>query len=104
MNIPKEAIEKAIEGGWAHPQFFDWQFTALDPTFWQALGNSLEWTHVYCLRCHTAVPLWGECKCNEDEEVPEPQSAWRYNAHRFIDLVLQGQDTVEFWKELLDAS
>ncbi len=68
MTIPKQAIEKAIEGGWRtlndvqKPTFtvsvdgfvslyFDdtkypdlsWQDVALDPGFWKCLGQTLGW-------------------------------------------------------------
>lgn len=100
MNIPKEAIEKAITGGWTpegmdglNIQFrnksinfyvsgfldvkgtfiFTHQEIALDPTFWQALGKALRWHPDFCFAA----------------------------AHRFYDLILQSKDTDDFWQELL---
>ncbi len=55
----KEAIQKAIEGGWeTKHNFNDWggeimsdfaNEALLDPLFWQALGKALGWGH--CLNC-----------------------------------------------------
>lgn len=86
MNIPKIAIEKAIEGGWypnAHEQGINWsgidqpwQVTICDQTFWQALGKALG---------------WGKARA----ENPWPE------AHRFYDLILTNQSTEQFWKNML---
>jgi hypothetical protein len=106
--IPKNAIEEAIEGGWCKnygngknafyfhcgvnwvrvkvtgPDDIARQFTyaevALDPTFWQALGKSLGW---------------------KKERGRNTDNAWIFYARDFYDLILQGKDTAEFWKELL---
>jgi hypothetical protein len=93
MNIPKKAKESAINGGWNAPKkgsVWDMvdEVTALDPTFWQALGESLGWNQ------HR-----GPCSCLEC--VYSKEKAWNLIAHRFYDLLLQGQSTEEFWKELL---
>ena len=52
--IPKEVIEKAMEGGWREldrptspmppdllQRMIDWESTALDPKFWEGLGNAI---------------------------------------------------------------
>jgi hypothetical protein len=80
--IPKAAIEKAIEGGWRLPQpcehdgikFYHTGDTALDPSFWQALGKALGWSD------------WGY--------VPM--------AENFFMLVIRERLTEKFWEELLD--
>lgn len=102
MNIPKEIIEKSIEGGWSGPSKWvmdtpmiieklkvfgsmthDENCTiALDPTFWQALGKALGWNSTD----------FG------NYEAPD----WLLYAHRFYDLILQGKDTTNFWKEILN--
>lgn len=105
MNIPKEAIERAIAGGWLkancnvqqtrswckylYPE--DMALIALDPTFWQALGKALG---------------WGESTFHQIANGIEYQEygydeVWRLLAHRFYDLILQGKPTEDFWKELL---
>lgn len=92
MNIPKEVIEKAIEGGWVseYPQEGTWLANyenyraALDPTFWQSLGKSLGWD--------SHMLMWVGTYYDE----------WQYRAMRFYDLILQGKDTNNFWKEILN--
>lgn len=98
MQIPKNVIEKAIEGGWKnYPSDFGLNdhylvmhdiacITALDPTFWQALGKALGWKWSY--RCP---------ECKEVSDLP----TWEFNAKRFYDLILQEKPTEEFWSDLL---
>lgn len=105
--IPKQAIEKAIEGGWSpkyghHSDLVDsngewigvensrvvsYAEIALDPTFWQALGKVLGWVRLTKVdenpTRRAAVPT-----CNE-------------YAHRFYDLILTSGDTDKFWDEIL---
>lgn len=117
MNIPKEAIEKAIEGGWKlnreveHRDFSEeptfgkrgiaykttdaliygeksYADIALDPTFWQALGKSLEWNKI----------------ADGKDWSPEKYGfmpVWKHYALKFYDLILTNGDTDTFWKELL---
>jgi len=99
--IPREAIERAIEGGWKWTQggntdltswVFDkyegaqWQEIALDATFWQALGKALE---------------WGVDKRDEGG-VYKP--SYRAYAEVFYDLILTKGDTEAFWRDLLKAN
>lgn len=124
MNIPKSVIEKAIAGGWKgdlryktqYPEIKEgsgdvliwyvdtvnkeWTFDrlsfqqiALDPTFWQSLGKALGWGKTNM--------CWG---CNYDEGATENTDVWFVKAHRFYDLVLQDQDTTDFWQKLLDKT
>lgn len=90
MNIPREAIEKAIEGGWNPSgsatismqeaiERLRYEEIALDPTFWQALGKSLGWAG--------------------GNETAEMFAATQL--HKFVDLILQGKSTEAFWQELL---
>lgn len=114
--IPKQTIEKAIEGGWKYlnsyefgdrrdfplyavdetksPQVYmvDWHMVVLDPTFWQALGKSLGWR-----KAGIRSPSQGRMKDGKwfDDE-------WFINAHRLYDLILTGGDTEKFWNELLN--
>ena len=84
MIIPKEAIEKAIEGGWNDARL-DYEATyadiALDHSFWQALGMALEWEGAIDRR-----PFATE---------------WENYAHAFYHRILTGGDTQAFWDELL---
>lgn len=116
--IPKEAIEKGIEGGWetyaSYWQTIDWQVIALDPSFWQALGKALGWLAKYlqteCPKCHHDVKYLNPGNfCPECGSVTVSVEHWRQYtrstftdyAHRFYDLILTGGDTEAFWNELL---
>lgn len=97
MNIPKEAITKAIEGGWeprkydlgADCEFNEWMHFALDPTFWQCLGKALGWyTPVFndkhrFSHNHSIYPNWLEVALD------------------FQELILTGGDAKAYWDELL---
>lgn len=102
-TIPKEAIEKAIEGGWRSEYLnchiithSDWYITvgdsrfsckgepastvALDPSFWQSLGKALGWSTM------------------------ENHQQSRREALRYYYLILTRGDTKKFWDELLAQS
>jgi hypothetical protein len=95
--IPKQAIERAIEGGWGaigwrlwqHEQF---EVIALDPTFWQSLGKALEWSEEHFTSC--AIWKTGECDCSAKDE-------WKEKAKEFYDLILERKGTTAFWEEIL---
>lgn len=121
--IPKEAIGKAIEGGWQNEYkqvSYDlyvaevWECAAFDPSFWQSLGNALGWDkqqitfHVprqkimrvsrngvisYYRNAHTVI-----------RPLRGRANLWKKNAHNFYELILTGGNTDAFWKELLDKS
>lgn len=77
--IPQQVIHKAIDGGWRYVGGRSWHVNVLDPYFWQALD------------------LGHSSKGGSN-------ARWLKTAHHFYDLVLQEQDTTEFWKELLFVS
>lgn len=83
--IPDKAYELAKSGGWEGWKLLSvrsWQENALDPEFFQALGKSLGWQGKH-----------------------DPQTDMLVlQAHfdTFSHLILQGKDTTEFWKELLE--
>lgn len=112
--IPTEAIEKAIEGGWAPwpPVWGETVFKklditrawwrnpitkrrvsivltkiALDPSFWQSLGKALGWAT-------------GTATDGSGTEYEWPHE-WRNTAIQFYDLILTGDDTKKFWDDLL---
>ncbi len=108
MLIPREALHKAVQGGWR--TYKDFQFAdamhgsrqsimligkgingavtksvqqegvALDAGFWQGLGGALGWS---------------------DRDVGRGYSGWADNAHKFYDLMLTGQPTERFWEKIL---
>lgn len=91
--IPKEAIEKAIEGGWKVPYWGtnnicrEYVF-ALDPAFWQTLGKALP-TKFSNPNGSGYVGAKGRVL------------GWKDHAMHFYDLILTGGDTKPFWDELL---
>jgi hypothetical protein len=120
--IPKTAIEKAIEGGWAHGNSKLWlissrpdgharhlfgyetvggngQFSmcdseiALDLLFWSALGKALGWAPDMSMHHFNTTSQWEQYKDIE---------TWKYNATRFYDLILTEQPTEPFWNDLLN--
>lgn len=103
--IPKQAIEKAIEGGWKNSEY-EWatshvqdavvvelaaRLIALDRTFWQALGKALGWNE--------ANGKVGAYHSFVDGKIVDEY--WMLTAHRFYDLILTGGDTETYWDELL---
>lgn len=96
--IPKNAIEKAEEGGWK-PEVSNWESTphsylyeysfVLSPDFWQSLGKSLGWEEIRNEErpylSYNQGLMWG----------------WEAVAHRFYDLILTEKSTDEFWYNLL---
>ena len=95
--VPKQAIEKAIEGGWIHSgnQHIEnpcWEITALYPSFWHALDKALGWSEEHFISC--AIWKTGDCDCSAKDE-------WKEKAKEFYDLILEGKDTAEFWEGIL---
>lgn len=101
--IPKQAIEKAIEGGFKiNPVILnEWGGVIMhdlaceltcDPSFWQALGKALEWSEEHFTSC--AIWKTGECDCSAKDE-------WKEKAKEFYDLILERKDTTAFWEEIL---
>jgi hypothetical protein len=101
----KEAIQKAIEGGYIYTKEYnqktiDWladnmlkhqHQVLLDPKFWQALGKSLGWELVDHKVHALAYSLGKEL----------PNQKWLYNWHLFIDHLAEGKDPEEFFTNLL---
>ena len=96
----KQAIQKAIEGGWDIKKSFNvpdnaipsvefavlaekmWQTVVCDPSFWQCLGKSLGWSIERLDATGKAVYAVSE---------------W----YDFIDHIADGKDVESFFKELL---
>lgn len=96
--IPKQAIERAIAGGWGGFGWGEgkwsgsrvpgiesnhWRDIALDKDFWQALGKALGWLTCDCEQ-KTCAARW-----------------WLTNAQNFNTCILTGGDTDAFWRELI---
>lgn len=126
--IPKEAIEKAIEGGWefrkslhwprnlgVYPSDIDalvvvWQQVALSPDFWQSLGKALGWSEEdFEGFIHKDDDML--CPCNPEKLVQSGAMIvlhrgpvrWRTEAHNFFGIILTGGDTEKFWSDLLGS-
>ncbi len=124
MNIPKQAVEKAIEGGWrgvttwndnpnydifvqdeligsrlpsGHTDTKNWTEVALDPTFWQALGKALGWDEDPYRDPIGTVWEKTDHKGNSVRYLDD----WNNAALCFYDLILAGGDTEKFWEEIL---
>lgn len=107
----KEAIQKAIEGGWkpfgsvlyknfieqkwsvpeVYANFYHQPTWLLDPKFWQCLGKEMEWSDGVCSHL-------GMCrgKCPESK-IP----SWLFYWHKFIDHLAEGKKSEEFFKQFL---
>src|SRR4051812_44229805 len=122
MSIPKAAIEKAIEGKWKNAPFGSKSIVvatadkkaifgfggaddqviwlseiALDPSFWQALGKALGWNNPFA---DTAYSYWTVERKRDRTVLLEE---WQTAAHSFYNLMLTGQSTKKYWKDILDA-
>lgn len=96
----KEAIQKAIEGGYAevHPvgwiltdnDTIAWQSHICNPLFWQCLGKALGWNGANTGDGRETLRSW----------VPHWKDEW----HRFIDSLASGQSPDDFFKDLLSGT
>ena len=103
----KEAIQKAIEGGynkfpgskgfklkddilvkWDEGQVHN--HFLLDPLFWQCLGKALGWNQTKRIKFHKWNDTYDDMSCPE----------WKYHWHRFIDHLAEGKDADSFFKTL----
>ena|SRR3990167_1280927 len=95
----KNAITKAIEGGWKVDHWDtngDWYFpkhenlqlntskVLLSPLFWQALGKAM---------------LWDKDKTFEEDGLT--LISWRREWHKLIDHLAEGKDAESFFNKLL---
>lgn len=105
----KEAIEKAIEGGWPANDsparklgvygFETYSKADLaqmreDPLFWQSLGKALGWGKDFNLII--THPNMGPVGSVKDKTLD-----WKYHWHRFIDHLAEGKDPSEFFTSLI---
>lgn len=110
MIIPKEIIEKAIEGGFndANDNDFILDFAKyhntyepilMMPLFWQALGKSLNFGA--CVWCDGSGFAINEDICYRCKGKGRTDDESRKIAHRFFELILTNGDTEKFWQEIL---
>ncbi len=109
--IPKEIIERAVEGEWMRSRskdeaygvhdfaspgdvdYSDWQFIVCDSTFWKSLGRAL--------RKDTNTAYCAVCGIDRDWQGKGTIPQWHHLAHRFFDLLLTSGDIDAFWTDLL---
>lgn len=124
----KEAIQKAIKGGW-WPKFLNasrmtekGEFRKktskeatedimqmsyvlpsiwLDPLFWQALGKALGWRRKLIREGYSEEKSGRSWFVNDDVYADEKIPEWHYQMHRFIDHLAEGKDAESFFNELL---
>lgn len=99
----KQAIEKAIEGGYEWngeiPPMYDMLCEiVLDPLFWQCLGKGMGWKnhyHLYESGCGNGVI----CKL-PDQHLNNYREEWGYHWHRLIDHLANGKTILDFFDGL----
>lgn len=115
----KEAIQKAIEGGYkdikhaerkydcidgmryltvyfshsSEAANYDYDEILFDKEFWQSLGKALGWPDDK-LAYYSLVEIDGEI---ENGKIP----LWHYHWHRFIDHLAEGKEAEKFFTSLL---
>lgn len=117
--IPKEAIEKAIEGGWEafghcsptcpEPATFEVSVDGIYVIFHEdnsVVEHAIDNVGYPAERIVLDASFWKSLgKALGWEELTEQGNpsgtGWYYRASAFLDLVLTGGDTDAFWKELL---
>lgn len=111
--IPKEILEKAIEGEWKEDLRYKTQYPEVkkgsgDMLIWYVDAVNHEWTFDrYSFQQIALDPLFwqalGKSLLWSDgaSHVSNPTPEWMENAHRFYDLILTGQPTDTFWADLL---
>ncbi len=94
----KNAIQKAIEGGFKHQpsKSYNYYLTMCNTLFWQCLGKSLRWKKW--------IKLGG---MELDEPVSPKQQmflrpAWLYHWHSFIDHLAEDKDPELFFNKLIN--
>lgn len=81
--------DRAGVGGFHTTQNISKEKAILDPLFWQALGKALGWERIMG---------FDEMFSPAQDEAFE----WYHNAMKYYHLLLTGENTEDFWKELLN--
>lgn len=94
----KEAIQKAIEGGYKILSWdigspvYDKNEVLLDPLFWQSIGKALGWNEDHFYLVANGIEM----------ESQQNDKVWKLYWHRFIDHLASGGEAEKFFKELLN--
>lgn len=110
----KKAISKAIEGGWAGKTqlagLYHTKEFLLDPLFWQALENAMNWkeeTVSYSIKSkqYTVVNSPNIVKCGAHtitrRRWKKNAKPWLSHQHDFIDHLASGKNADSFFQDLL---
>ncbi len=132
-SYTKRVIKKAEEAGWKNksPMFhgypdkgdicvdFPLSCYLLDPSFRQALGNTLGWEkdernrYWECPRCDYTKPYFSHndlqfCSTDgrklkeiEGEPIPNRSGGWAYHMHNLTDHLIDGKDIESYFSDLL---
>jgi len=106
--IPKKAVVLALKNGWepeiaefalyavenGNEEDVQWQRIGFDPVFWQALGRALGWP----LDVFDAMDEYAR-----DRGKKSGERHWLLTPHSFLEVVLLGGNTEEFWQQVLDG-
>lgn len=109
--IPKQGIEKAIEGGWKGDLRYKTQYPEVkegsgDVLIWYVDTVNHEWTFDRLSFQEIALDstFWqalGKALWWKDDVAMREFEDWRNHAHRFYDLVLTSGDVGKFWEDIL---
>ena len=101
----EQAIEKAIEGGYKHPNVSNGidispsnlNLTLLNPLFWQALGKSMGWKYMAYRQGR-----WNRYELDQQmmSDTAFSQEEWLYYWHYFIDYLAEGKSIESFFETL----
>jgi len=108
----KEAIQKAIEGGYDVEAGYRQEktvgdrdrFALLDPLFWRALGKAENWKKKMVIRRGTVIGNYCTPKNECFEEMGfkmDYLDPWLFHWHNFIDHLAARKDIDSFFNELL---
>ena len=119
----KEAIQKAVEGGFEPTiaereccddiNFYHTQYKLLcDPLFWQCLGKAMGWESYWYGFWDTVVEdergwRWHPKSIMDRTHLQTSnlvtiKEGWEHHWHRFIDSLASGQSPDDFFKKLLN--
>jgi hypothetical protein len=98
-NKMRDAIEKAIEGGWKPindteklKEYLEMDeaksHMLLDPSFWVALGKAMGWKEMKDYEMYRKID-------------PTTRPQWLIEQHRFIDALAEGKSPDDFFTSLL---
>ena len=115
----KNAIQKAIEGGYEKERYYfdengNWDYVEdlylLDPLFWQCLGKAMGWKDEVCGRCggylqENKSVVNNARLCGENSDCWDSGltiETYKYHWHNFIDHIADGGTPDDFFNNLIN--